>query len=174
MAHINNTCIQHICCTGIVCCTCIVYMGYRYHKPNEICRHFSTLHLPTVHQPTIQNMYICCRFRKCIRWHIPVYFASYTVIYFSYLFYLVHLPPLGLQTKTKRQSNSSTFCLFKSYNPEIFMSSMVTAFVHVTWETARIHTQHHFCYYQFMCMDSMCTWTTVLNTYMHVHVRHIL
>ena len=53
-------------------------------------------------------------------------------IYFSYLFYLGHLSLLGLQTKTRRQRNSSTFCSFKSYNPETFMSSAATAFVHAT------------------------------------------
>ena len=47
-------------------------------------------------------------------------------IYFSYLFYLGHLSPLALQTKTRRQSNSSTFCSFKSHNTETFMSSMAT------------------------------------------------
>ena len=53
-------------------------------------------------------------------------------IYFSYLSYLGHLSLLGHQTKTRRQRNSSTFCSFKSYNPETFMSSAATAFVHAT------------------------------------------
>ena len=53
-------------------------------------------------------------------------------IYFSYLFYLGHLSLLGLQTKTRRQRNSSTFCSFKSHNPETFMSSAASAFVHAT------------------------------------------
>ena len=53
-------------------------------------------------------------------------------IYFSYLFYLGHLSLLGLQTKTRRQSNSSTFCSFKSCNPETFMSFAASAFVHAT------------------------------------------
>ena len=53
-------------------------------------------------------------------------------IYFSYLFYLGHLSLLGLQTKTRRQSHSSTFCSFKSHNPETFMSSAASAFVHAT------------------------------------------
>ena len=48
-------------------------------------------------------------------------------IYFSYLLYLGHLSLLGLQTKTRRQRNSSTFCTF---NPETFMSSAASAFVH--------------------------------------------
>ena len=75
----------------------------------------------------------CCRSRKCIGWHIPV-FAIFAVFftYFSYLSYLGHLSLLGLQTKTKRQRNSSTFCSFKSHNPETFMSSAATAFVHAT------------------------------------------
>ena len=51
-------------------------------------------------------------------------------IYFSYLFYLGHLSLLGLQTKTRRQSNSSTLCSFKSHNPETFMSSTASASVH--------------------------------------------
>ena len=51
---------------------------------------------------------------------------------FSYLSYLGHPSLLGLQTKTRRQSNSSTFCSFKSHNPETFMSSAATAFVHAT------------------------------------------
>ena len=29
-------------------------------------------------------------------------------------------------------------------------------------------TNTTFCYYRFMCMDSICTWTTVLNVYMYV------
>ena len=74
----------------------------------------------------------CCRSRKCIRWHIPVHAILPFFIYFSYLFYLGHLSLLGHQTKTRRQSNSSTFCSFKSYNPETFMSSAATAFVHAT------------------------------------------
>ena len=49
---------------------------------------------------------------------------------FSYLFYLGHLSLLGLQTKTRRQKNSSTLCLFKSHNPETFMSSTASTFVH--------------------------------------------
>ena len=49
---------------------------------------------------------------------------------FSYLFYLGHLSLLGLQTKTRRQSNSSTLCSFKSHNPETFMSSTASASVH--------------------------------------------
>ena len=53
-------------------------------------------------------------------------------IYFSYLFYLGHLLLLGLQTKTRRQSISSTFYSFKSYNPETFMSSAANASVHAT------------------------------------------
>ena len=53
-------------------------------------------------------------------------------IYFSYLFYVGHLSLLGLQTKIRRRSNSSTFCSFKSYNSETFMSSAATTFVHAT------------------------------------------
>ena len=53
-------------------------------------------------------------------------------IYFSYLFYLGHLSLLGLQTKTRRQRNSSTSCSFKSHNLETFMSSAASAFVHAT------------------------------------------
>ena len=53
-------------------------------------------------------------------------------IYFSYLPYLGHLSLIGLQIKTRRQRNSSTFCPFKSYNLETFMSSAATAFVHDT------------------------------------------
>ena len=53
---------------------------------------------------------------------------------FSYLFYLDHLSLLGLQTKTRRQRNSSTFCLtfclFKSHNPETFVSSVASTSVH--------------------------------------------
>ena len=48
---------------------------------------------------------------------------------FSYLFNLGHLSLLGLQTKTRRQSNSSTFSSFKSHNPETFMSSTASASV---------------------------------------------
>ena len=72
----------------------------------------------------------CCRSRKCIRWHIPMHASFAFFIYFSYLFYLGHLSLLGLQIKIRRQSNSSTFCLFKSHNPETFMSSAAIAFVH--------------------------------------------
>ena len=44
--------------------------------------------------------------------------------------YLGHLSLLGPQTKTRRQSNSSTFCSFKSHNLETFMSSVASASVH--------------------------------------------
>ena len=54
------------------------------------------------------------------------------LIYFSYLFYLGHLSLLGLETKTRRQRNSSTFFSFKSHNPKTLMSSAVSAFVHAT------------------------------------------
>ena len=77
--------------------------------------------LPVV-KPAVQNTYKHYRSRKCIRWHIPVH---------AYLFYLGHLSLLGLHSKTRRQSNSSIFCSFKSYNPETFMSSAANAFVHV-------------------------------------------
>ena len=56
-------------------------------------------------------------------------------IYFSYLSYLGHPLLLGLQTKTRRQSNSSTFFSFKSHNPETFMSSAASAFVLVSLAT---------------------------------------
>ena len=49
---------------------------------------------------------------------------------FSYLFYLGHLSLLGLQTKTRRQRNSSTFCSFKSHNPETFVSSVANTSLH--------------------------------------------
>ena len=65
-------------------------------------------------------------------------------IYFSYLFYLSHLSLLGHQTKTRRQSNSSTFCSFKSYNPETFMSSAATAFVHATLKKCLAQKVAHF------------------------------
>ena len=48
-------------------------------------------------------------------------------IKFSYL-YVGHLSLLRLQTKTIRWSNYS-FCSFRSYNPETFMSSAVSDFV---------------------------------------------
>ena len=80
----------------------------------------------TVVKPAVQNTYKCCRSRKYIRWHIPMHAI------FSYLSYLGHPSLLGLQTKTKRQSNSSTFCSFKSYNLETLMSSAASAFVHAT------------------------------------------
>ena len=35
--------------------------------------------------------------------------------------YLGHISLLGLQAQTRRQRNSSTFCSFKSYNPENFV-----------------------------------------------------
>jgi hypothetical protein len=50
----------------------------------------------------------------------------------TYLFYLRHISLLGLQIKTKTHSNSSPFCSFKSYNSDIFMSSVVTTSVHAT------------------------------------------
>ena len=53
-------------------------------------------------------------------------------ICYSYLFYLGHLSLLRLQTRTRRQRNSSIFCSFKSYNPETFMSSTVIASVYAT------------------------------------------
>ena len=53
-------------------------------------------------------------------------------IYFCYLFYLGHHSLLELQTKIRRQNNSSTFCLFKSHILETFMSSAASASVHAT------------------------------------------
>ena len=75
-------------------------------------------------------------------------------IYFSYLFYLGHLSLLGHQTKTRRQSNSSTFCSFKSYNPETFMSSAVTAFVHATLKRSQKVTRAKSGTFWFPKMDS--------------------
>ncbi len=74
------------------------------------------LQIQEVHPMAHSSAYNFCRF----------------FIHFSYLFYVGHLSLLGLQTKTRRQSNSSTFCLFKSYNTETFMSSAASAFVHAT------------------------------------------
>ena len=91
----------------------------------------SNLLLSTCIQP-LSKWSNCCRSRKCIRWHIPVHAILPFFIYFSYLFYLGHLSLLGLQTKTRRQRNSSTFCSLKSHNLETFMSSTATAFVHAT------------------------------------------
>ena len=56
-------------------------------------------------------------------------------INFSYLSYLGHLSLLGLQTKTR---NSSTFCSFKSHNPETFMSSAATAIICVNQLTMKL------------------------------------
>ena len=91
----------------------------------------------TVVKPAVQNTYKHCRSRKCIRWHIPVHaiFAVFNlflpVLSRSVIFYC-HLLLLELQTKIRRQTNSFTFCLFKSHNPETFMSSAVSASVHAT------------------------------------------
>ena len=99
--------------------------------PSAFCRRDASIsHTQSISQPS--KTYKCCRSRKCIRWHIPVHAIFAGFIYFSYLVYLGHLSLLGHQTKTRRQSNSSTFCSFKSYNPETFMSSAATAFVHAT------------------------------------------
>ena len=51
-------------------------------------------------------------------------------ISFSYLSYLGHLSLLGLQTKTRRQRNSSIFCSFRSHNLETFVSSVASTSVH--------------------------------------------
>ena len=56
---------------------------------------------------------------------------------FSYLSYLGHPSLLGLQTKTRRWSNSSTFFLFKSHNPETSMHSTVNVFVHAICKRSR-------------------------------------
>ena len=77
----------------------------------------------TVVKPAFQNTYKHCRSRKCIRGHIPMYKIFAVFNYFSYLSYPGHPSCLGLQTKTRRQGNSSTFFSFKSYNPETSMSS---------------------------------------------------
>ena len=37
--------------------------------------------------PVVQNTYKLCRYRKCIRGHVPMH-AIFAVIYFSYLSYL--------------------------------------------------------------------------------------
>ena len=60
---------------------------------------------------------------QCIKF-LPLVFI------FAYLSYLGHRLLLGLQTKTRKESNSSTFFSFKSHNLEIFMSSAMTIFVH--------------------------------------------
>ena len=67
----------------------------------------------------------CCRPRKCIRWHIPVH-AIFAV------FYLFFLLVLSRPSFTSRTPNTTTFCSFKSHNPETFMSSAASAFVHAT------------------------------------------
>ena len=96
---------------------------FRHSKQQPI-----VLRCPSSLQPLSQRSN-CCRSRKCIRWHIPVH-AIFAVFYLFFL--LGHLSLLGLQTKTRRQRNSSTFCSFKCHNPETFMSSAATAFVHAT------------------------------------------
>ena len=76
------------------------------------------------YQPLSQRS-ICCRSRKCIRGHIPMHEI---LPFFICIFIPSHLSLLGLQTKTRRRSNSSTFFSFKSHNLE---TSMVNVFVHV-------------------------------------------
>ena len=82
----------------------------------------------TVVRPAVQLLQI----QKCIRCHIPVH-AIFAVFYLFFL-PILSRPSFTSRTpnKTRRQSNSSTFFSFKSYNPETFMSSAVTAFVHAT------------------------------------------
>ena len=67
----------------------------------------------TVVTPTVQNMYKCCRSRKCIWGNIPMHAIFAVFIYFF-------IPLLS------RSYNSSNFFSFKSHNPETSMSSMVT------------------------------------------------
>ena len=87
--------------------------------------------LTPVHKPAVQNTYIRCTSRKCTRWHIPMH-AIFAVLYIFFLPVLSRPSFTSRTPKTRRQRNSSTFCSFKSYNPETFMSSAATAFVHAT------------------------------------------
>ena len=68
--------------------------------------------------------------RKYIRWHIPEHANFAVFIYFSYLCYLGHPSLLRLQTDQKTEL--FYFLLVKFHNPETFMSSAATAFVHAT------------------------------------------
>ena len=90
----------------------------------------------SVVKPVVQNAYKRCRSGKCIQGHIPMH-AIFTV--FIYFFIPVLSRPfslLGLQTKTRRSSNSSTAQWFKSCHPETFMSSAVNIFVHTIHKNA--------------------------------------
>ena len=51
-------------------------------------------------------------------------------VYFSYLFYLGRPSFLGIQTKTRRKNNSSTFLSSKPHFLEMSISSAVNVFVH--------------------------------------------
>ena len=115
---------------GVHTCTIMVL----HPRPNwaQISRWKAVTWKATVVKPAVYNTYKRCRSRMCIQWQISVQAILAIFIYFSYLFYLGHLSPLALLTKTRRQSNSSTFCSFKSQNPVTFMSSMASAFVHAT------------------------------------------
>ena len=86
------------------------------HGEQSLSQHVQALQIQEVHPVAHSSACNFCRF----------------FIYYSYLFYLGHLSPLGLQTKTRRQNNSSTFCSFKFHHPETFMSFAVSAFVHAT------------------------------------------
>ena len=79
---------------------------------------------PAVQLLQIQEVHLVAHSSACNFYRFLIYFAC--------LFYLDHLSLLGLQTKIRRQSNSSTFRSFKSHNPETFMSSAAIAFVHAT------------------------------------------
>ena len=83
----------------------------------------------TVVKPVVQNTYKRCRSWKCIQGHVPMHAIFAVFIYFSCLSYLGHTSLLRLQTKTRKQSNSYTFFLFKSHNLETSMSSTVNIFV---------------------------------------------
>ena len=80
-----------------------------------------------------------------MQWQIPVHACNSWRLFinFPYLFYLGRISLLGLQTKTISKRNSSTFCQFKSYNPEIFMSSVATTFVLATLKYSLTNSASH-------------------------------
>ena len=93
---------------------------------SKVVESWSHTHLLSVNKPAVQNTYIRCRSRKSIRWHIPVH-PIFGVFHLFFLPVLCRPCFTSRTTKTRRQSNSSTF-----YNPETFMSSMSISFVHAT------------------------------------------
>ena len=90
--------------------------------------------------PVVQNTYKPCRYRKCIRVHIPMHAIFAIFIFFSYQSYLGHTSLLGLQTKPEdratlsRSSRSSPTTRRHPWAPWWTLLCMPFASTHKKWD----------------------------------------